>query len=267
MKSNFYQKRSYFLLYLLVQFSCLSALTQDLASYEKKWVVQGSDTLPHRVLLPLNYDSAKQYPLVFFLHGAGERGRDNEKQLVHGAKLFLGDEARKKFPAIVVFPQCAATDYWSNVLRLHDAKGKRQFHFLPDGTATTNMIMLQQLITYVIATYPVQKEQVYVGGLSMGGMGTYEVVRRMPGIFAAAFAICGGANPETAKKLKKVNWWIFHGAKDDVVPPEASQVIVNALKKAGADVKFTLYPNANHNSWDPVFAEKDLLPWLFAQHK
>ena len=86
-------------------------------------------------------------------------------------------------------------------------------------------------------------------------------------MFAAAFPICGGANTATAKKLRHPDWWIFHGLKDDVVPPELSQVMADALKQAGADVKLTLYPNANHNSWDSAFAEKDLLPWLFSRKK
>ena len=101
----------------------------------------------------------------------------------------------------------------------------------------------------------------------MGGMGTFELVRRKPKLFAAAFPICGGGNISTAKKLKKTHWWIFHGSKDDVVPPELSKEMADGLKKVGADVKLTLYPDANHNSWDPAFAEKDLLPWLFSHKK
>jgi len=252
---------------LLLSLIVSQSFGQDLSLYEKKWLVQGADTLPYRVLLPQGFDSNKTYPVIFFLHGSGERGRDNEKQLVHGAKLFLQEENRASFPAIVIFPQCANTSYWSNVLQLYDAKGKRSFEFLSDGPPTVAMQLLQQLVGHVINTYPVKRDQVYIGGLSMGGMGTYELVRRIPKTFAAAFAICGGANPSTAKALKKIDWWIFHGAKDDVVPPEASQVMVDALKKVGADVKFTLYPNANHNSWDPAFAEKDLLPWLFSHKK
>ncbi|RYZ29365.1 MAG: phospholipase [Chitinophagaceae bacterium] len=263
-------KRKSFIYLSLCFFICCCSLfsaSQDLTQFEKRWMVQGGDTLPYRVLLPLNFDSAKKYPVVFFLHGAGERGRDNEKQLVHGGKLFLRQDVRTNFPAIVIFPQCSENDYWSNVLRLHNAKGKRSFEFIKDGSPTTYMTLLQELIAYTLQSSFVKKDQVYIGGLSMGGMGTYEVVRRMPKTFAAAFAICGGAHPQTAKQLKKVDWWIFHGAKDDVVPPEASEKMVDALKKAGADVKFTLYPAANHNSWDPAFAEKDLLPWLFSHKK
>ena len=240
---------------------------QDLSLFQKKWMVQGGDTLPYRVLLPLGYDSSQNYPVVFFLHGAGERGRDNQKQLVHGAKLFLKDSVRENYKSIVVFPQCPTNDYWGNLLRVHDDKGKRSFDFLEDGPPGRYMVLLQELVAYVLEKYPVKKGQVYVGGLSMGGMGTFELVKRMPKTFAAAFPICGGANPATAKRLKKTSWWVFHGAKDDVVPPYHSENMVTAMRAAGVKVKFTLYPNANHNSWDSAFAEPGLLTWLFAQHK
>lgn len=240
---------------------------QNFSLYQKKWMVQGGDTLPYRILLPIDYDSSKKYPVVFFLHGAGERGRDNEKQLVHGSKLFLKEETRINYKAIVIFPQCPTSDYWANVLRDHDDKGKRNFNFLEAGIPGRYMSLTMELVKFILKTYPAKTDQVYVGGLSMGGMGTFELVRRMPDTFAAAFPICGGANPETASGMKKVNWWIFHGAKDDVVPPFHSENMVKALKAAGANVKFTLYPNANHNSWDSAFAEPDLLSWLFAQKK
>lgn len=241
--------------------------SQDLSLYQKKWMVQNGDTLPYRILLPENYDSTVKYPVIFFLHGAGERGNDNQKQLVHGGKLFLKEEVRKKYPAIVVFPQCPTNNYWGNLLRTHDDKGKRTFDFLEDGPPGRYMVLLMELVQYVFDKYPVNKKQVYAGGLSMGGMGVFELVKRMPKTFAAAFPICGGANPATASRLKKTNWWVFHGAKDDVVPPYHSENMVEALKKAKAKVKFTLYPNANHNSWDPAFAEPELLSWLFSQKR
>lgn len=247
---------------------CLTGqcFTQDLGAYEKHVLVQGPDSLPYRVLMPLNYDSSKKYPVVFFLHGAGERGGDNESQLIHGARLFLQEDLRKKYPAIVIFPQCPRPDYWSNVLRDH-GPGSRDFIFLPGGTPTRAMEMLQQLVGLVLNAYPVKKDQVYAGGLSMGGMGTFELVRRTPGVFAAAFPICGGAHPATAAAMKNLDWWVFHGAKDDVVPPQHSRMMVDALKAAGAPVKFTLYPEANHNSWDSAFAEPELFAWLFSKRK
>jgi predicted peptidase len=239
---------------------------QDLDLYEKGWFVKKGDTLPYRVLLPGNYDASKKYPLILFLHGSGERGRDNEKQLVHGSKLFLKEEIRKNFPAVVVFPQCPEESYWSNVIR-SQSDGKLTWEFIEGGAPTKAMILAQALVKDLLKKYPIEKKQVYVGGLSMGGMGTFEIVRRNPKIFAAAFPICGGAAPATAEKLKKVHWWVFHGSKDNVVPQSHSDLMVEALKKVNASVKYTIYPEANHNSWDPAFAEPELLPWLFSHKK
>jgi predicted peptidase len=242
-------------------------MAQGFSGFQKKWFIQGRDSLPYRILLPANYNVAKKYPIILFLHGSGERGSDNEKQLTHGAKLFLNEEVRKDYPAIVVFPQCPEKSTWSNVKIKTESGGKRTFDFQKGGEPTKAMALLESLAQSLLYEYPVDKDRVYIGGLSMGGMGTFELVRRHPKLFAAAFPICGGANTATAKKLKKPSWWVFHGAKDDVVPPQLSEVMVAALKKKRADVKFTLYPEANHNSWDAAFAEKDLLPWLFSNHK
>jgi predicted peptidase len=239
---------------------------QDLKLFEKHWFVQNGDTLPYRLLLPENYDASKKYPVVFFLHGAGERGNDNEKQLVHGAKLFLKEENRKNYPAIVVFPQCPANSFWSNV-KFDMENGKRVLQFQEAGEPTIAMKLAQALLNNIVQTYPVAKKQIYIGGLSMGGMGTFEMVRRNPKLFAAAIPICGGGNPATALKLKKTKWWVFHGGKDDVVPVSLSEQMVDALKKVKASVKFTIYPDANHNSWDPAFAEPTFLSWLFSQRK
>jgi predicted peptidase len=201
------------------------------------------------------------------LHGAGERGNDNESQLVHGAGLFLRDSIREKYQAIVVFPQCPLNSFWSNVEFKTDSSGKRGFYFQAGGAPTIAMDLAQQLLKKIIKEYPVNKKQIYVGGLSMGGMGTFEIVRRNPKLFAAAFPICGGAETSTAAKLTKVKWWVFHGAADAVVPPENSQKMVDALKAVKADVKFSLYPGVNHNSWDNAFAEPTLLSWLFSISK
>lgn len=236
-------------------------------SYQSFRFIQSGDTLPYRLLLPVDFDPNKEYPLLVFLHGRGESGRDNQKQLTHGSKQFLTDSFRQKHPAIIVFPQCAADDYWSNVHTIADEKGKRSFYFV-DGEAPSRSLELAMALTrHLMVQYRVKKDQVYAMGLSMGGMGVFEMVRRMPGVFAAAVPICGGAHPATAKSLRKVKWWVFHGAKDDVVLPRYSEEMVDALKKARASVRFTLYPNANHNSWDPAFAEPGLLDWLFDQHK
>jgi len=139
--------------------------------------------------------------------------------------------------------------------------------FSVNGEPTIAMKMLVSLLEKLGQDYKLNKKQIFVGGLSMGGMGSFELVSRKPKVFAAAFPICGGANPAIAKKLKRPAWWIFHGLKDNVVDPEFSKQMAAALEKVGADVKLTLYPEANHNSWDPAFAEKNLLSWLFSKTK
>ena len=256
---------------LLLVLSCLllgfAVTAQTNSAYEKHWLVQGKDSLPYRLLLPENYDASKKYPLVFFMHGAGERGNNNEAQLMHGAKLFMQADVRKQYPAIVVFPQCSRESFWAAIDYKRDSLNKPMFNFNASQEPSIAMKLANTLLHEIIAKYPVQKKKIYVGGLSMGGMGTFEIVARNPGLFAAAFPICGGGDPSTAKKLKKTNWWVFHGAKDDVVPPAYSQEMVSALQAGKAKVKFTLYPNANHNSWDAAFAEPELLPWLFSQKK
>ena len=257
--------RFFTFLIMIAMVTCLQA--QDKSLYKKEIFVVNNDTLPYRILLPLNYDASKKYPLILMLHGAGERGNDNESQLVHGAGLFLRDSIRQKYPAIVLFPQCPANSYWSNMDPTLDESGKKEFLFKAGGKPTTAMDLVQQLLKNIIKDLPVNKKQIYVGGLSMGGMGTFEIVRRNPHLFAAAFPICGGADPATAKKLTKVKWWIFHGAADEVVSPVYSQKMVDALMAVNADVKFSLYPGVNHNSWDYAYAEPTLMAWLFAQHK
>ncbi len=258
-------KIKYFLTVYLVLFSCF-AKAQEFSLYKKEIFVRANDTLPYRILLPENYDPQKKYPLILFLHGSGERGNDNELQLVHGAKLFLQDSARRNYPAIIVFPQCSQNSYWSNV-DFKEKNGKRTFDFSPAGEPTIAMRLAEKLLEQLMQQFKVNKKQVYVMGLSMGGMGAFEIVRRNPKLFAAAVPICGGANTSTAKQLKKTNWWIFHGVKDDVVNPEFSIQMADALKKEKAKFKLTLYPNASHNSWDNAFTEPQLLQWLFAQHK
>ena len=256
-------------LFLCWLFLSFSAYPQDKTLFQKHWLVQSGDTLPYRILFPKNYDSSKSYPVVFFLHGRGEAGNDNEKQLVHGSAMFLRDSIRSQFPAIVIFPQCGANDYWSNVIQASSGtvNAKRMFHFIEGGEPSTSMKLLITLVEHILMRYPINKQQVYVGGLSMGGMGTYELVRLMPKTFAAAFPICGGAHSGTGRQIRKTSWWLFHGLKDDVVLPVFTQQMEASLKKQKADVRATYYPNANHNSWDAAFAEPLLMQWMFSKKK
>ncbi|MEX0290688.1 MAG: prolyl oligopeptidase family serine peptidase [Flavobacteriaceae bacterium] len=238
----------------------------DTSAFQKKELSGPDGSLPYRLLLPEAYDANKSYPLILVLHGAGERGNDNEAQLTHGACVFLQDKVRKEFPAIVVFPQCPEDSYWANVER-KKLLLSFNFTFFPSGAPTAAMQSLQHLLTTLVENYKIDESRMYIGGLSMGGMGTFEFVRRNPDTFAAAFAICGGAHPDTAPELVNTKWWVFHGDNDMVVDYEHSVNMVKALKASGADVKFTTYEGVNHNSWENAFEEPDLIPWLFSQTK
>ncbi|WP_445956707.1 carboxylesterase family protein [Yeosuana sp.] len=236
--------------------------------YTSEIFVKNNDTLQYRMLLPKDFSESKQYPLVLFFHGAGERGNDNVTQLVHGSSLFSNEKNRDSFPAIIVFPQCPKEDYWSNVKRDYSKKGLEKFKYKRIGKPTKSMKLVLGLMDDLTNKPYVKKNQVYVGGLSMGGMGTFEILKRRPNMFAAAFPICGGGNPKSvAKYANKVALWIFHGGKDDEVHPYFSLVMVTALQEKGADVKLTYIENANHNSWDSAFDEPNLLPWLFSNIK
>jgi predicted peptidase len=239
---------------------------QDLSAYKKEILIDGADTLKYRILYPQNFDATKKYPVVLFLHGRGESGNDNEKQLTHGAKMFLSNEFRAKYPSIVIFPQCAEESYWANV-EIETINTKRFFNFLNGGAPTKSMSLLLKLTDRISKQTYTDQHKIYVGGLSMGGMGTFEILRRKPYTFAAAFAICGGDNVANIKKYKNLPLWIFHGGMDDVVNPQLSYNIYKALKNIGHEPKFTLYPKANHNSWDSAFAEPGLIDWLFGNTK
>lgn len=260
---------------LLVLFSCLFLLPELLPAqsidelYGRETLIRGNDTLPYRIMLPKNFKKGKKYPLVLFLHGAGERGNNNEAQLTHGAKLFADAQNREKYPAIVVFPQCPKDNYWAKVLFSTDKDGKREFRFTPEDAPTMPMRMLMALMQQLQDEYALNDKQLYVMGLSMGGMGTFEIVRRLPNKFAAAIPICGGGSDQNMEQMQGPTYWVFHGAKDDVVKLEHSTKMVAALRtvKPESEVKFTVYPDANHNSWDSTFAEPGLLDWLFSQRK
>lgn len=238
--------------------------SQDLSVFQEDVLVNtNGDKLPYRILFPKNYDIKKEYPLLLFLHGAGERGDDNELQLVHGSKMFL--ENIEKYPSIIVMPQCPKDMRWSNVdwnARLEDGTCNMPLSEKP----TQPMGLVLELIDDLIKTKPIDKNRIYVGGLSMGGFGTFDLVARKPDFFAAAIPICGGGNPLVAKLYAdNTAMWIFHGDEDRVVPVEGSRKMYQVLKKLGADVKYTEYPKVKHNSWDNAFSEPDLLEWLFSK--
>lgn len=253
------------LLLLLISLISTTIFSQQKQDYVREYLVEGTDTLKLRVLYPQNFNKEESYPLVVFLHGAGERGSDNEKQLVHGSKLFK--DSIQKYPAIVVFPQCKENEYWASV-EIDRSTQPLSINFPKEAKPSKPMHLVMRYLDELVKNSYINKNQIYLGGLSMGGMGTYELLSRKPDLFAAAFAICGGGNPELAKSYaKNTAMWVFHGAEDNVINPQLSVNMVSSLLKYGGKPNFNLYSKANHNSWDAAFAEPELLSWLFSNKK
>ncbi|MEP2281317.1 prolyl oligopeptidase family serine peptidase [Maribacter sp.] len=257
-------KNKHFLFLALLVICNFITSAQDVNLFEKKELIVAEDTLRYRILYPENFDAEKTYPLVLFLHGAGERGNDNEKQLIHGSALFLDQNNRTKYPAIVIMPQCTTDDYWAQV-EVDRSNYPVQLDFKFEKGPTKAMGLVIRLLDGFQKESFVNKNQIYAMGLSMGGMGTYELLARNPDRFAAAIAICGAGDAKYASNYaKKIPVWAFHGAKDNVIDPSSSMEMITALLNEGAFPRLTLYDFANHNSWDPAFAEPGLLSWLFS---
>ena len=235
--------------------------------YEKKeFVFAEGKVLPYRILYPVNYDKNKKYPLLLFLHGAGERGKDNEKQLVHGSKLFITEENRKNFLAIIIFPQCPQESSWS-VRKTDQSKQPPARVFDYSVEPNWPLVAANELVKKYIIEGSVDKSKVYITGLSMGGIGTFESVYRYPDMYSAALPICGGGDVKNYdKRIAKTAFWVFHGDADAVVNVKLSQEMVEKLKTLKAEVKYSEYPGVGHNSWTNAFAEKDYLSWML-QHK
>ncbi|MCX6359524.1 MAG: prolyl oligopeptidase family serine peptidase [Armatimonadetes bacterium] len=206
----------------------------------KKRIVR---TLTARYLLFLpkgyNDDKARKWPLMLFLHGAGERGNDLEKLKVHGPPKLA--TAGKELPFILVAPQCPENGWWE--------------------TET-----LGALLDEVQTKHRVDLDRVYCTGLSMGGYGTWAMALAYPKRFAAVAPICGGGQARLAGWMMRSPAWVFHGAKDNVVPLAESEAMVAALKSGGIENRFTVYPEAGHDSWTEAYNTPELFDWLLS-HK
>lgn len=204
--------------------------------------------LPYLLTLPHGYSSAADpWPLILFLHGAGERGTDVDALRGYGMPKIAIRE--REFPFITVSPVCPVNRWWLD--------------YMP---------VLIDLVDDVQARYHVDPDRVYLTGLSMGGYGTWHLAVEYPDRFAAIAPICGGSLwayglPERVPAISHVPAWVFHGAQDDVVPLEASEVLVNTLKAGGGEVRFTVYPEAKHDSWTETYDNPELYTWFLAQRR
>lgn len=217
--------------------------------------------MPYRLLSPDTVATGQTYPLVVFLHGSGERGDDNVSQLEHGAGIFADPVNLKKYPSFVLFPQCK------------DKSWVGQFDestFIP-GAAIPPLSDTEQtlvdLVEQIKATNPIDPSRIYIMGLSMGGIATYDLVCRFPELFAAAIPICGAVNPQRLVKARDVSFMIFHGAKDKEVPIICGRSAYNELSSLGANVEYVEFPDEGHDCWDSAFEYPEFLPWLYSQSK
>lgn len=231
--------------------------------YNKEiWLGVNGSSLPYRILYPDDFNPSqnKKYPVVLFLHGAGERGDDNESQLQHIAQKFLEKDIKNKYPTIVIFPQCPKKEYWANIV-------KRWSKINSSMPPTPPMAKVMSLMDEIYLNQYVNKNQIYLAGLSMGGFGTFDLLSRKPEMFAAAIAICGGADLDKVQNYKDIPIQIFHGAKDPVVPVKLSQDVHQALVAINGKSTYTEYSEGDHLVWDKAFNDPNLFSWLFKQKK
>jgi predicted peptidase len=242
-----------------------TARTQETGFIDRTLSLHGA-TYKYQVYLPESWSRKQKWPVILFLHGAGERGNDGLLQTDVGLPRAIR-ENRSRFPAIVVLPQCPADRWW------------------------TQLEMEEMALAALVAatkTFKGDPKRTYLTGLSMGGFGSWYIAARHPGKFAAVVPICGGIvltehtrqmHPElvkdsypddpksyadVAQKIGKTPVWIFHGGADDTVPVDGSRKLSDALKAAGGNVRYTEYPGVGHNSWDKAYAEPQLMPWLLS---
>jgi predicted peptidase len=228
------------------------------ASFEKRSYDTGrGGALPYRLFVPENYDRARAYPLVLWLHGGGGRGRDNEKQMTEGntlgATTWTTPANQARFPTFVLIPQCPEQQMWTTLR--------------PTVTPTAVLRNVVALVKELQRTYSIDPHRIYVAGQSMGGYGAWALIAEYPDLFAAAVPICGGGDTAEAARMKRVPVWAFHGELDRAVPVERSREMVAALRRAGGRVRYTEYKGADHLVWNLAFGEAELLPWVFAQRR
>ena len=233
---------------------------------EQTYVYSGGEykeeSFKWRLLKPENPDANKKYPVVLFLHGAGERGTDNKKQLYYFGNAITKPENRQQYPCYVIVPQCRDGKKWADV-----DWAKKRSEAAPKEASDQSKVALA-ILDEVVKKYPVDEKRIYLTGLSMGGFGSWDIACRYPEKFAAVVPICGGGDESQAAKLVKLPIFCAHGAADNVVSVERSRGMIEAIKKAGGNPIYAEYPAVGHNSWDRAYNDADgAIPWMFKQAK
>lgn len=223
---------------------------------------QENITLPYRLFRSEKAEtSTDAVPLVVFLHGAGERGNDNSAQLKHCINYFLDDTITNQYLFLLLVPQCPEGKRWVNTdWSLPEHK--------MESEPTAELLFVMHLVDSLINCGAADAQRIYIAGISMGGFGVWDALQRWPGKFAAAIAICGGGDPTYADKMKDIPVYIFHGMQDDVVLPQRSIQMYDALRAVGNNKTILVtYPDLSHGCWDEAFHTKGLFKWLFEKRK
>jgi predicted esterase len=214
----------------------------------RKFLTESGDTVRYRLLKPFDYDSTKPYPVVVCLHGGGAHGTDNVRQIDGAGAAQLLYERRTEYSAFIFVPQCPKGKSWGGF----SGYPTMDSHIFESLAALEREFMIDTTRRYII-------------GASGGGHGTWHFISQRPHMFAAAVPICGGGDSSNAPKLATMAIWAFHGEKDRSVPVNLSRDMVDALRKAGGNPRYTEFTGAGHNIWELVKATPDLLPWMFEQ--
>jgi len=202
-----------------------------------------------------------RYPLVIFLHGAGERGSDNAKQLKYLPTWLAEPTARRKRPTFVLAPQCRMDERWVDVSW---ADGKSTPH---PATPTVDLAAAVQALDDVMGREAVDPTRVYLTGLSMGGFATWDLAARRPNLFAAILPVCGGGDEQTADRIAALPTWCFHGDADKAVPVRRSRDMIAAVRAAGGRPIYSEMAGVGHDSWTPAYRDEFVLDWLFSQRR
>lgn len=246
---------------LLFSFSHTKAQMTDFEP--KSFTDSLGQELQYRILKPVNYDSSKSYPLVLFLHGAGERGDDNYSQLKWGVSHLAEPKMREKYPAFVVAPQVPEGEYWSTLSSVRDTSSYTQ-PMAEEPSAPMKLTI--QLLEKLQEEFSIDADRLYVTGISMGGFGTFDLIQRHSNKFAAAVPICGGGDLTRAFNLTDIPMWVFHGTQDKVVHPEFSRSMVEAIRIAGGEPGYTEYPDQGHiGAWVQAYRNPHLYEWMFSK--
>jgi len=247
---------------LLLLFTSFEASAQKLKDFfHGDTLVVAGDTLPY-----LSYSTNKrcdtsQLPLIIFLHGAGERGSDNQLPLTHCVRFFMEDTVRHQYAFRMIVPQCGLADRWA------ETDWTLPSHRMPE-VASRPMQALLFLIDSLSQSNLIDTDRIYVVGISMGGFGVWDLLQRRPTLCAAAVPICGGGDTTLAATLTDIPIRIFHGAKDRLVKPERSIQMYQSIRQAGGhNVTIELFPDLGHACWNRPFEESSIIPWLFQQRK